>query len=70
MKNTKENKMAENTAAFTGVTFMDETITITAGDMVIIDGVEYCIEDVYEDGTFYASSADAEGNWFEIDDIG
>jgi hypothetical protein len=62
--------MAKNTAAFTGVTLMGETITIESGDMVIIDGIEYCIEDVYEDGCFFAVSNDGDENWFEIDDIG
>lgn len=59
-----------NSAEFTGETFMGKTVTIEADDMVIIEGVEYNITDVYEDGTFFAVSADGEENFFEIDDIG
>jgi hypothetical protein len=55
---------------FTAVTFMDETITINTDDMVIIDGVEWNITDICDDGTFFARSADGEENFFEIDDIG
>ena len=59
-----------NSAEYTGETLMGEAITIKADDMVIIDGVEFNISDVYEDGTFFAGSADGEENFFEIDDIG
>ena len=59
-----------NSAEYTGETLMGEAITIKEDDMVIIEGVEFNISDVYEDGTFFAVSADGEENFFEIDDIG
>jgi len=59
-----------HTTSFTGVTFMDETITINIDDMVLIDGVECNITHICEDGTFFASSADGDEDQYEIDDIG
>ena len=64
------NTTKENEMKFTGITFMDKTVSIEDGDLVLIEGVEYEITDVYEDGTFFAHSADGEENFFEIGDIG
>lgn len=48
----------------------DEIVTLVECDMVIIDGVEYCIDAVYEDGTFEASDESGEMSWFDVDDVG
>jgi|SaaInlStandDraft_2_1057019.scaffolds.fasta_scaffold62419_3 hypothetical protein len=59
-----------NKTTFTGETFMGEIVTIECGDLVLIEGVEWVITDICDDGTFFADSNDGDWDHFEIDDIG
>ena len=52
------------------INHMDERVSICKGDIVLVDGVEYSVAYVYEDGTFEASDYSGEMHWFEVDDIG
>jgi len=54
----------------TFINWLDESVTLTVDEMVLIEGVEYCVTSIYEDGCFTAIDKDGEERWFEVNDIG
>lgn len=47
----------------------DDGFTVSVGDMVLVDGVNLHVVEMWNDGTLFACDDDGESNELNIDDI-
>ena len=65
--NTKENKMSKATKVNSLIA--EDGFTVSLKDLVLVDGSELCVEEMWTDGTVFAGCPDGELIELEIDDI-